>query len=123
MTLYIEEPAKRTAVVNDVDVVVVGGGMAGVGAAVTAARVSASTILMKEFGFCGGLATGGLVNVYWVLDDGEGNNIISGLSLEILEYLRKFHSLRGTEAWRGKSPRTSRILPPITQEKSYYANT
>lgn len=109
MTRYIEEPVKKTVVVNDVDVVVAGGGMAGVGAAITAARAGASTILVEKFGFCGGLATGGLVNVYWVLDDGEGNNTIRGLNLEILEYLRKFHSLQETEVWREKPPRTSRI--------------
>jgi len=108
---YIEESARKTAVVNDVDVdvVVVGGGMAGVGAAVTAARAGASTVLLEKFGFCGGLATGGMVNVYWVFDDGEGNDIIRGLNLEILERLRKLHSLREDKAWREETSETARV--------------
>ncbi len=47
MKQYVEEPTKETIVVDDVDVVVVGGDMAGVGAAITAARAGASTILVE----------------------------------------------------------------------------
>ena len=57
MKQYVEEPAKKTIVVDDADVVVVGGGMAGVSAAITAARAGASTVLVEKFGFCGGLAS------------------------------------------------------------------
>lgn len=45
------------------DVVVAGGGMAGVGAALAAAREGAKTILIENTSALGGLATMGLVNI------------------------------------------------------------
>lgn len=44
----------------DADVLVVGGGAAGVAAAVTAARQGLSVILLERYGFCGGGAVAGL---------------------------------------------------------------
>src|SRR5690554_7428470 len=44
----------------DADVLVVGGGAAGVAAAVTAARGGLSVILLERYGFCGGGAVAGL---------------------------------------------------------------
>lgn len=57
-----EEPAKQIPVVEDVDVLVVGGGMAGAGAAIAAARMGVQTHLLEYFGSLGGSATSGLVN-------------------------------------------------------------
>ncbi|TDU81725.1 FAD dependent oxidoreductase [Prosthecobacter fusiformis] len=44
------------------DVIVSGGGPAGVAAALSAARRGARTLLVERYGFCGGMATAGLVN-------------------------------------------------------------
>ncbi len=55
------EPAREVPVVADVDVLVVGGGPAGVGAAVGAARTGASVFLVEENGGFGGMWTQGLV--------------------------------------------------------------
>ena len=44
------------------DVLVVGGGPAGIGAALAAAREGADTVLAERFGFPGGMATAGLVD-------------------------------------------------------------
>ena len=52
---------KRTHVVREVDVVVVGAGPAGFGAAVAAARNGAETVLIERYGFLGGMLTAGLV--------------------------------------------------------------
>ena len=46
---------------RETDVLVVGGGPAGTGAALAAARNGAGTILLERFGYLGGLATGGFV--------------------------------------------------------------
>ena len=43
------------------DVLIVGGGPAGVCAAISAARQGAKTLLVEQNGFCGGMATAGLV--------------------------------------------------------------
>ena len=58
---FITEPERSTPVTNDVDVLVCGGGFAGVAAAVAAARNGMSVMLIEKYGFLGGLATGALV--------------------------------------------------------------
>jgi hypothetical protein len=58
-TVY--ENARETNIFAEADVVVVGGGPAGVAAAIAAAREGADTILMERYGCLGGMATGGLV--------------------------------------------------------------
>lgn len=50
----------RTATKLDTDVLIVGGGAAGVAAAVTAARQGARVTLLEKYGFCGGGAVAGL---------------------------------------------------------------
>jgi hypothetical protein len=57
----IVEKRRETEVVAEVDVVVAGGGPAGLAAATAAARNGAETILVERYGYLGGLATGGLV--------------------------------------------------------------
>ena len=54
-------PQTEIPVVSEVDVLVVGGGPAGVGAAVAAARNGAKTLLVERYGFLGGMATAALV--------------------------------------------------------------
>ena len=57
----VHEPAREIMVCREVDVVVVGGGPAGVGGpAVAAARTGANTVLLERNGHLGGMITGGL---------------------------------------------------------------
>jgi len=51
---YVTRPAQRVPVVNDVDVVVAGGGIAGIIAALAAARSGAKTLLVESFPCLGG---------------------------------------------------------------------
>ncbi len=53
-------PDHGLPVLAEVDVVVVGGGAAGVAAGETAARHGASVLLVERYGFCGGAAVAGL---------------------------------------------------------------
>jgi phytoene dehydrogenase-like protein len=47
---------------NVYDLIVAGGGLSGVAAAVAAAREGVSVLLIERYGFLGGMATAGMVN-------------------------------------------------------------
>ena len=80
----VRRPETAVPVVADSDVVVVGGGPAGVSAAVSAARNGASVTLVERYPYLGGLASGGMV---LVLDDMHNDTEISvrGQAMEIIE--------------------------------------
>ena len=80
----ITRPAQDAPVVAHSDVVVVGGGPAGLAAAVSAARNGASVTLVERYPYLGGLASGGMV---LVLDDMHNDTEISvrGLAMEIID--------------------------------------
>lgn len=61
---FITEPARKVPIIKEVDILVVGGGMAGASAALAAARMGLKTILVDYFGCLGGNATSGLVNAF-----------------------------------------------------------
>ena len=77
-------PQADVPVVAATDVVVVGGGPAGIAAAVSAARNGAQAVLVERYPYLGGLASGGMV---LVLDDMHNDTEISvrGLAMEIVE--------------------------------------
>ena len=59
----LREAARDTEVLAEVDVCVLGGGPAGLAAAVSAARGGARTLLVERYGFLGGMGTaGGVTN-------------------------------------------------------------
>ena len=66
------------------DVLVVGGGIAGISAAVSAARAGADVLLLERGVLLGGLATAGLISWYEPLCDGRGNQVIGGIAEELI---------------------------------------
>jgi hypothetical protein len=88
MTLTIHRPAADVPVVDRSNVVVVGGGPAGISAAVSAARNGASVTLLERYPYLGGLASGGMV---LVLDDMTNDHEVTvrGLCLEMIERMQK----------------------------------
>lgn len=62
--MVVEAP-RRTPVVADVDVLVIGGGPTGVGAALAAAREGARTLLVERHGMLGGVWTAGILNPFF----------------------------------------------------------
>lgn len=73
-----------TPVIEDCDVLVAGGGVAGISAALSAARCGAKTILLDRGYMLGGLATAGLVTIYLPLCDGHGQQVSFGIAEELL---------------------------------------
>ncbi len=84
MATEYAEPQRSLPVSGSFDVVVAGGGIAGVAAAVAAARNGASVCLIEKEYALGGLATIGLVIVYLPICDGHGRKVCGGLAEELL---------------------------------------
>ena len=80
----IIEPSRAIPVCGEYDVVVAGGGIAGVAAAVAAAREGASVCLLEKQIGLGGLATLGIVTCWLPICDGEGHQVIGGIGEELL---------------------------------------
>jgi 2-polyprenyl-6-methoxyphenol hydroxylase-like FAD-dependent oxidoreductase len=103
---FVEEAARRTPVRHETEVLVVGGGSAGVAAAVAAARSGARVLLAERHGYLGGLATGGLIVLLLTLDDGRGRQAVAGLCQEVTERLAQrgaaWFPPRGT--WGSQDP-------------------
>lgn len=81
--------SQQIPVVAQTDVVVIGGGAAGVTAAVSAARNGCSVTLLERYHHLGGMASGGMV---LVLDDmvNEGNEIVTtGIVNEFVDRMEK----------------------------------
>lgn len=77
---------KQVAVVGSYDVVVCGGGPAGVFAAIAAAREGAKVAIVEQYGFLGGMATAGLVMPLSVFTY-QNKKVIGGIPWEFLERL------------------------------------
>ncbi len=85
----LTEPSRSTPVRYETEVLVVGGGSAGVAAAVAAARNGADVMLVERYGYLGGLATGGLIILLLTLDDGRGRQAVRGLCQETTERMMR----------------------------------
>ncbi|MDD4796831.1 MAG: FAD-dependent oxidoreductase [Eubacteriales bacterium] len=82
------------------DVVVCGGGVAGIAAALAAARQGAKTCLLEKEYALGGLATLGLIVIYLPLCDGEGVQMSGGICEELLKLSLKYGPGEIPAAWQ-----------------------
>lgn len=85
----VEIPAQRVSVAAVADVVVVGGGTAGVIAAVAAARTGADTLLIERYGHLAGSLTGTYATSPGSFGDSDGNQIIKGIGWEFVERMER----------------------------------
>lgn len=92
----------------ETEVLVVGGGPAGLCAAISAARNGARTLLIEQNGFCGGMATAGLVAPFMTCYDSAGDKVlIRGIFEEIINRLCESGDALHPSGIEGKTSFTS----------------
>lgn len=101
-------------VLADADVVVAGGGPAGVAAALAAARSGADVLLLEQTGACGGMSTSGLVPVFIHMSDRE-HLVASGICHELVtEMCRRMGIAECNYIWQHIDPE---ILKRVYDDK------
>ena len=93
----------ETPVREETDVLVVGGGIAGVAAALAARRAGVRVLLLEKQALLGGLATNGLISWYEPLCDGQGHQLIYGLAEELLRLSFRYGDDSLPEIWKDRS--------------------
>jgi hypothetical protein len=106
LTKTLTEPARQTEVHGEYDVVVLGGGPAGMAAAVAAARAGRSTLLIERYGFLGGMGTAAGVTNFCGLHanvHGDIRQVVHGVADGLLERIDRLGGLNTPHALFGKT--------------------
>jgi hypothetical protein len=113
----VREPARDIRIAQECDVLVAGGGIAGVAAAIAAARGGAKVILLEREYTLGGLATLGLITIYLPMDDGEGHQMVHGIGEELLKLSIKHGAEKNyPKAWIEGGSKEDRIAKRYTTQ-------
>ena len=102
----IVEPARETVVLGEFEVVVLGGGPAGIAAATAAAASGRSTILVEAYGFLGGMGTAAGVTNFCGLHAnvfGTIRQVVHGVADDLLDRMRELEGLNEPHLIFGKT--------------------
>ena len=101
----LHEPSRDVAVFGTFDVVVLGGGPAGIAAAVGAARAGAATLLVERYGFLGGMGTAaGVTNFCGLFANrfGSIDRVVHGVADDLLGRMDRLGGLKAPHTMFGK---------------------
>ena len=102
--------SKTLTIKKKYDIIVCGGGVAGVAAAVSAAKNGFSTLILEKSNILGGLGTLGLINLFVPMCNGRGKQIIFGLAEKWLRLSAELGWDTIPEAWREGEPTNIRYV-------------
>ena len=94
------EPARQLPVYGEFDVVVIGGGPAGLAASASAAKHGARVLLVERYGFLGGMGTAGGVTNFAGLygrQSGEMRQVVHGVVDDLLERMATLGGLNAPQ--------------------------
>jgi glycine/D-amino acid oxidase-like deaminating enzyme len=100
------EPSRQTPVMGEYEVVVLGGGPAGIAAAVAAARAGRSTLLVERYGFLGGMGTAAGVTNFCGLHanvHGDIRQVVHGVADDLLARIDRLGGLNAPHNLFGKT--------------------
>ncbi len=101
----IEEPARKIPLYGEYQVTVLGGGPAGIAAAVAAARAGKRTLLIERYGFLGGMGTAAGVTNFCGLHanvHGEMHRVVQGIASDLLARIDRLGGLNAPHLILGK---------------------
>ncbi len=103
-------------VAGNYDIIVAGGGVAGVAAATSASREGKSVLLIEKSVYLGGLATLGLITLFVPMCNGRGKQIVRGMADDFMRLAVKygFDDIPGD--WKNGEP----ACPTTQRLKTHY---
>ncbi len=103
---FIREPEREVPLRGEYDVVVLGGGPAGIAAAASAGAQGRRTLLVERYGFLGGMGTAAGVTNFCGLHanvHGEVRQVVHGVADEVLARLARLDGLNSPHAIFGRT--------------------
>src|SRR5947209_19931206 len=100
------EPERHVPVHGEYEVVVIGGGPAGITAAAAAAMHGRQTLLVERYGFLGGMGTAaGVSNFFGLYANvrGEIHQVVHGITDELLARIDRLDGLNTPHLVKGKT--------------------
>lgn len=107
MNERILEESREIEIKGSYDIIVVGGGPAGIAAAISSARSNMRTLLIERYGFLGGMATAGMVGSFcgFFTTGQKKKTIVGGIAEEIINRLKSNNGI--------SEKRVSKVNPMI----------